>query len=179
MLQEHSRDPVPLFLPRTKYEWAERVIVRPPVSDPSDGASFPPLDPLALSSGTLESVDPKDMHELLQSVFQECTSGSTAEQEVSERAGCRPNDSMESNDSIAELLPPMNIDEENASVVGEHQRIYLLGLVFYEIFSGGERPLEARRNLVEPSTVRVDFEKRLVVSNDISDESNEKTAYTQ
>lgn len=178
MLQEHSNDPVPLFLPKTKYDWAERVIVRPPVSEPSNGKTFPPLDTLAVSSETHEAVDPSDMHKLLQSVFHECTSESTAKQEISGREGRNPDEIMESNDSIAELLPPVNVDEETISDVGEQQRIYQLGLVFYEIFSGGERPLEARSNLMDRNPVRIDFEKGLIVSNESSDGSDEETSYT-
>ncbi|KAL7465066.1 hypothetical protein ACHAXS_006557 [Conticribra weissflogii] len=179
LLREHSDDTLPYYLPDTKYDWTSRVIVRPSgFSNPADGDDSFASNPLASSLENHEIVDPSDMHELVQSVVHEWTSESKAEQEIGMRKGDEARE--EENDcSLAELLPPVKVNEKNSSVLSEQQRIYLLGLVFYEIFSGGERPIETRSNLVDHNPVRIDFEKGLVVSNESSDDPNENLSDTQ
>ena len=125
------------FLPTPGTDWADQVIVH-----------YLDLQPLPFSSQN-PSPDPKELQVMLKSIIPDRSLNTTndAEEGTPTSGANEANEISHCNEAWAEFLPyPSDkLDShESGDKLGSHddemQRIYNLGLVFYELFLGGERP---------------------------------------
>ncbi|KAL7461781.1 hypothetical protein ACHAXS_002187, partial [Conticribra weissflogii] len=134
------------FLPNTTYDWANRVIVHRETSSACDPSSIH-SEPTSAKDDS-SSQDP--FHALIDSIALEPPLG---RDEIVLENGDSKDDfkgDFSGTNSIrpmtARLLPPTRGEEKGHEAKTEIQRIYLLGRVFYELFSGGEIPFDMQQN---------------------------------
>ncbi|KAL7461587.1 hypothetical protein ACHAXS_002004 [Conticribra weissflogii] len=134
------------YLPTSRYDWADHVIVQFPAFSNSDEEEFN-LEPLALTSNNEMSLKHDECNAILSSIAQDTPfyrDGESVERR-SEWAIDFSQDGLFTSClrvNGAKLLPPISGDVGKGEAKHETQRIYMLGRVFYEIFSGGELPPE-------------------------------------
>ncbi|KAL7464104.1 hypothetical protein ACHAXS_004440, partial [Conticribra weissflogii] len=117
------------FLPQPGYDWTNRIVVH--VQTNQNAHSSSDFEPRLLSEGDEAFVNHR---------HGECWGGyspkspSTPQQEDSQQSSipCK-----------AQILPPLESDDDKYDANSTTMRIYRLGVVFYELFSGGLRPTSA------------------------------------
>ncbi|KAL7469039.1 hypothetical protein ACHAXS_009282 [Conticribra weissflogii] len=134
------------FLPNTKYDWANRVIVHCETSTARNQSSIRP-EP---SSAKNDSLGQDHFRARMDSIALESPLGQC---EIVLENGDSKDDfksDFSAMNSIrpmtARFLPPARCEEKGDEAKTEIQCIYLLGRVFYELFSGGEIPFDMKKN---------------------------------
>jgi len=134
------------YLPTPASDWADSVTV---YLSSSDGNFFfdgdhRDLQPLPFSSDKDPSDHPKELQDMLESVIGNVPH---SEKENNSQDMSSNNNPNYLSVSSAMLTSPSNNNSDNGRCDSQFegddmQRIYSLGLLFYELFSGGERPAE-------------------------------------
>lgn len=155
------------FLPTTAYDWADRVVVQMPTSTGQHHETSVDLEPLAPSPQANEtSMKPDDFdvafNVLALNTSLYCNVENT--DACDEDFKCDSTTTKFLRASKAQLFPPVRGEKKGGRVRTEQHRIHFLGRVFYEIFSGGEIPIEIQQgghcNGLNPhnsSSLKVDF----------------------
>ena len=128
------------LLPAPGTDWAARVVVHLSNEHQSIDDYKEDLQPLPFSWQNPSS-DPKELQALLKSSIihdESLFTGSDDDEGASTGRVSKVNTAPYNNIARAEFSPSAN--DKIGFHNGEMQRIYNLGIVFYELFSGGERP---------------------------------------
>lgn len=165
------------YLPTSIYDWADHVIVQFPSISNSDEEVLN-LEPLALTSGNEMSLKHDECNAILSSIAHNapfCGDWESVERK-NEWTIDFDQDGLTTSClrvDAAKLLPPISGKVRKGEAKHETQRIYMLGRVFYEIFSGGELPPKQEENKnadfagnPQSPAIRINFQERLNLCDD-------------